>query len=303
MAWLRRALRSAPLLLSASALASTPPGEVFVDAARARALLDEGAAVLDARGGRDWAAGHLPGSAPLAWTELRQGLFRSGLLSEDDGRLQGALRAAGVWDARPVLVVGAGPTGWGEEGRLFWMMEYLGHEAVHLLDGGFPAWEAAGGPVARDGAKPPPGDFTVRRVAPRRVELDEMRALSARCAAEGPACGAVLWDTREAREYQGATPYGEARGGHLPGAVHLWFRALTDESGRLLPESSLRARLQAAGIDLDRRVVALCTGGVRSGFAYAVLRHLGAAEVANYDGSMWQWASDPALPLRSGPAP
>jgi thiosulfate/3-mercaptopyruvate sulfurtransferase len=116
------------------------------------------------------------------------------------------------------------------------------------------------------------------------VRLDQVAATSQ--------SGGLIWDTREDREYTGATPYGEARGGHIPGAVGLWYGDLLATDGTLLAEPELRALLIARGIRPDRSVITACTGGVRSGFAYAVLRDLGYPQVANYDGSMWEWSAD-----------
>ncbi|NOY25102.1 MAG: hypothetical protein GXP62_04430 [Oligoflexia bacterium] len=107
----------------------------------------------------------------------------------------------------------------------------------------------------------------------------------------------MFWDTREQREYDGATPYGEHRGGHIPGAAHVWFADLTDPRGMLLPQDQLRAILEAAGITPDHSIIAYCTGGVRSGFAVAVLRSLGYPRATNYDGGMWEWSSDKRHPL------
>ena len=274
------------LLLLPAALA----GEVFLDTPAALALVEAGAAVLDARGRAAWREGHVPGSWPIDWLDHREGRLRTGLLTEDLAALDRALEAAGVDDDRPVLVVGAGPDGWGEEGRIFWMLEYLGHPQVRLLDGGWPRWTAASAPTTTDRTLPSPGDFTPRPQHDRRALLDEVVAAT-------HTGSAVLWDTREDREYAGSTPYGERRGGHVPGAIGLWYGELTGPDGRLLPREVLLAKLSEAGLSPDRAVVPYCTGGVRSGFAYAVLRDLGYPHVANYDGSMWEWAADPALPL------
>ncbi|MCB9763210.1 MAG: sulfurtransferase [Alphaproteobacteria bacterium] len=281
-----------PSLLAAMLLNLAPlhAGEVFVDAARAAALLDAGAAVIDARGDKAWAQGHLPGSRPVAWTSIRAGWLRTGLLTEDAAALARTFSAAGVRDDAPVLVYGAGAAGWGEEGRLFWTLEYLGHGDVHVLDGGYPAWVAAGGAVSKAKDPVPAGAFTPAPVPARRARVD-------RVAAAVSDDDVVLWDTRERREYDGATPYGEPRGGHIPGAVHLWYADLLAPDGTLLPTEALTAALTAQGITPDKTVIPLCTGGVRSGFGYAVLRELGYPQVANYDGSMWEWSADAARPL------
>jgi len=135
------------------------------------------------------------------------------------------------------------------------------------------------------------GDFTAAIAASRRADLDQVAAASQ--------SGGLIWDTREDREFAGATPYGEARGGHIPGAVGLWYGELLQPDGTLLPEPQLRELLTLHGIRPDRLVITACTGGVRSGFAYAVLRDLGYPQVANYDGSMWEWSADKSRPLTS----
>jgi thiosulfate/3-mercaptopyruvate sulfurtransferase len=251
-----------PLALLALAL-SLPAhaGDVFVSAAEARALHDAGATFLDARGALDQATAHIPGAAPLGWLSLRDTPGHDGHLTAD--------------------------------------LDYLGHPDAHILDGGLPAWRAAGGPVTTGAAalkeallsEPTPGDFVPAPDPARRAGLAEVQAA-------WQSGGATLWDTREAREFTGETPYGEDRGGHIPGAVHLWYADLTRADGTLKPEDELRALLTAAGVSPAGTVIALCTGGVRSGFAYAVLRELGYPAVRNYDGSMWEWAATD-LPLTS----
>ncbi len=289
-----------PLALLALAL-SLPAhaGDVFVSAAEARALHDAGATFLDARGALDQATAHIPGAAPLGWLSLRDTPGHDGHLTADLGALAATLRAVGVSSETPVVIYDAGREGWGESGRIFWTLDYLGHPDAHILDGGLPAWRAAGCPVTTGAAalkeallsEPTPGDFVPAPDPARRAGLAEVQAA-------WQSGGATLWDTREAREFTGETPYGEDRGGHIPGAVHLWYADLTRADGTLKPEDELRALLTAAGVSPAGTVIALCTGGVRSGFAYAVLRELGYPAVRNYDGSMWEWAATD-LPLTS----
>jgi thiosulfate/3-mercaptopyruvate sulfurtransferase len=193
-----------------------------------------------------------------------------------------------VQQARPVLAYGQADQGWGEEGRIFWMLEHLGHDRVHILDGGIQAWDAAGLPMKRLTSPAEKGDFEPQP-GKGRVRLEEV-ILAQQTSSH------TIWDTRTQEEFEGATPYGEARPGHIPGALHLHWKALLDAQGRLLPELELRALLQP----FTAPVVPLCTGGVRAAFAYAVLRHLN-IETALYDGSMWEWAKRDELPLTSPP--
>ena len=267
---------------------------VFVDAQAAQALVASGATVLDTRGNKAWRAGHLPGSWLVDWTSTRASAWqeglRNGLITDDNAALETLFQNAGVRNGAPVLVVGAAREGWGEEGRLFWTLEYLGHPEVHILDGGYQAWTRAGLPTTQDMTPPARGDFRIHRDEARRATKAEVGA-----ALSAPE--AAFWDTREAREYAGATPYLEHRGGHLPGAEHLWFQDILRPDGTLRDRAELSAQLASMGLTPDKQVVAYCTGGVRSGFAYAVLRELGYPRPVNYDGSMWQWSGDAQAPL------
>ena len=84
----------------------------------------------------------------------------------------------------------------------------------------------------------------------------------------------LVLDVRDRDEFHGATPYGEQRGGHIPGAVNLPWREL----------------LAGVSLPTTRAVVVTCTGGVRSGMAYLMLRNANVVTVANHDDGMWGWA-------------
>ena len=269
--------------------------QVFLSPEEAARLIDAGAAVVDARATRRWWAGHIPGSGPVDWWSIREGRrIREGRLTSDTAQLKEALEAAGVRGDAPVVVTGRGARGWGEEGRLFWTLEYLGHPQVYVMDGGMPAWEAAGLPTERGWRRPEPGNFQPSTAPALRADTDRVQ----RAAASGDA---VIWDTRSRKEFLGATPAGERRGGHIPGARGLYYRELTDAAGRLLPREALEQALIGAGIPLDQPVITLCTGGVRAGFAYAALRELGHPAASVYDASMWAWSAAPDLPLTVAP--
>jgi thiosulfate/3-mercaptopyruvate sulfurtransferase len=258
-----------------SELMARPPGTVTV---------------LDARGVLDYWRGHVPGAAPIRWWAYRDGWLRTGRLPGDLDRLARQLGALGVDDRRPVVVSGRARDGWGEEGRIAWMLHYLGHPDVRVLDGGFRAWVSAGGAVSRAGARRLPGAFSARPRAGVRATADDV----ARAARGGE--GVVL-DVRSEREWSGATPYFEARGGRVPGAVHLEWTELLDAEGRVDRSGRALARLAALGVTPDRPVVVYCTGGVRSSEAFVALKALGFADVRNYDGSWWEWSADPSRPV------
>lgn len=263
----------------------------FVDVATARLLVeDQAATVLDTRGIVAFTRGHIDGAVRFDWQETRQGNETGGRLPANLDALAHRFSEAGVDDQRPVLVCGDGGRGWGEEARVSWVLDALGKSNVHVLDGGCAVWRDAGkawsfGPGFARRA----GKFTARPRFSARASLSDVREALA-----DP--NIVLIDVRARDEFEGATPYGEARGGHVPRAVNLDWRALSDAEGRVLRGAALRSRLTAVGVSESRPAIVYCSGGVRSAFVTELLREQG-IDARNYDGSMWEWAADATLPL------
>jgi thiosulfate/3-mercaptopyruvate sulfurtransferase len=299
------------LLLGVSALAvlgdagrGASAGRIrIVDPAEAAASLP-GIAVLDARNAREFAAGHVPGARHVDWREWtleRPGalnvLFgnpaRWGRVPDVGAALEMRLRALGLSNARPVLVVGA-PGGWGEEGRVAWNLLYWGADEVWLLDGGFPAWqtERARGVESGEARKVAPGNFVLDVRPERRIETRELRA-----AADAPATS--LLDARTPEEFAGETMAGQRRGGHIPGARLVPAKSLYRADGRYVGAEELQ-RLAGLGPSASKgpgRPITYCTGGVRSALLAVLLEARLGAVAANYDGSLWEWSADPSLPL------
>ncbi|MEO0406690.1 MAG: rhodanese-like domain-containing protein [Cyanobacteria bacterium P01_A01_bin.135] len=252
--------------------------------AAARTIQGTDAVVLDPR---TIASSRLTRAVPIAWPAFsRDAVSRRGLLLSDDQLLARKLEALGVSSDRPVLVAGD-PKAWGEDGRIVWMLRTLGHPAAAMVDGGHSALAAALAAQNIRPAQPTSGSFAVQRDTTWSIGRDRLRELMA-------SSNVVVVDSRSAAEYAGGTPHGEARGGHVPGAVHLHFKSLMDEAGYLLPRPTLLDRLAQAGITSDKTIVTYCTGGVRSAWLAVVLTDLGFS-VKNYAGSMWEWsAADPA---------
>ncbi len=185
--------------------------------------------------------------------------------------------------------MGDASEGWGEEGRWLWVLDDFGHTDAPVLDGGWQAWVSAGGTSTQDTTTPPLGDFTPLPVPAKRVSPPQV--------VQATPSGTLTGDTREDREFLGATAYGESRGGYIPGAVGLRYSELLGADGRLLPEPELHTLLSGHGLGPQTPIITACSGGVRSGFAYAVLRDLGHTNVANYDGSTWAWSAGATLPM------
>jgi thiosulfate/3-mercaptopyruvate sulfurtransferase len=266
------------------AIGSLFPSNWVVDAASAHALIASGAVVFQARGSGPKATRPIPNAAPVSWQHFsHEDVPIKGRLLDDDLVLTQRLRALGVLNDAPVVVVDDSKLGGGEAGRLTWTLRTLGHPLTYLVDGGVAALlEGEMLPV-----KPPPisGDFTVTRDLRFQITREQLR----NCIGTG---GITILDVREPREYAGETPYGESRGGHVPGAKHLFYKALLDSEGKVLPRDQIKTKLSEIGVKDDDEVVSYCTGGVRAGLVTVLLNDLGIT-ARNYAGSMWEWSASP----------
>jgi thiosulfate/3-mercaptopyruvate sulfurtransferase len=260
-------------------------------------LIDNGATLLDTRNPLAWITGHPPGAVRVRWQAFCQSRApHKGKLLDDDELLQQKLRTIGIGNDNPVLVVGNPAQSFGEDGRIVWMLRTLGHSQTALVDGGYPALVAAGVPATVECVQPTPGDFTVRRTEAWTIRREALRAiLSRQKTSTTEDRSTVLIDARQPKEYAGATPYGERRGGHLPAAVSCYYRRLLDTHGYARSRDAILETLGHPDLDPKTPIVAYCTGGVRSAFVVAVLVELGFANVKNYAGSMWEWAASPAI--------
>jgi len=256
----------------------------------ARTLITSGATVLDARNGRSHLTGILQGSVAVSWRQFSQEAApNQGKLLADLGVLQERLQAVGILGDRPVVVLADPLQGWGEDGRIVWMLRSLGHTQAVMVDGGYPAMVSFGLPTTLRVARtaPQPGSFVPQPQTEWSIDRKTLREML-----ENPAI--ALIDTRTPDEFAGAILFNEARGGHVPGAILLERQELMDAEGRLLPRDEILQILQEKGISPDQEIIAYCTGGIRSAWLIAVLSDLG-LDAKNYPGSMWDWAAAEAI--------
>ncbi|MBO0906184.1 3-mercaptopyruvate sulfurtransferase [Jiella sonneratiae] len=207
------------------------------------------------------------------------------------------VRAIGVGrDSRVVVYDGAGifaaPRAW-------WMFKAMGHAAVAVLDGGLPAWRAAGGEISSGQPEPvAPGDFVARP--------DETRIADAASVLSGLQSKAIqVVDARSAARFEGSQPEPRAglRSGHMPGARNLPFdRILAD--GRYRAPDEVRAAFDAAGVDAGAPIVASCGSGVTASVLALGAEVAGLGPLAVYDGSWSEWGQEtrPELPVVTGAA-
>jgi thiosulfate/3-mercaptopyruvate sulfurtransferase len=179
--------------------------------------------------------------------------------------------------------------------RAWWLFRLFGHPAVAVLDGGLPAWRAAGFDIEQ-GERPPPAPQTFHADlhAAKLRGLGEVRDAIA-------SGSAMVIDARPAARFAGSVPEPRpgVRPGHIPGAASLPFPDLLDAQQKLLPPDRLRAVLARAGIDGGRPVTTYCGSGVTAAVLNFAMLRAGLPEGSLYDGSWTEWGSRPDLPVET----
>jgi thiosulfate/3-mercaptopyruvate sulfurtransferase len=170
-------------------------------------------------------------------------------------------------------------------GRLWWMLRYMGHEAVAVLDGGWQVWEAAGLPTK---AGEEENETAVFIGSPRRewlVTIDEVASVP------------LLVDARSPDRYAGEIEPIDARPGHIPGAVNFFFGETWGENGRYLPPAKLKAKLEKLlGEVPAEEATFYCGSGVSACANLLALALAGLGDGRLYVGSWSEWSADPERP-------
>lgn len=180
-------------------------------------------------------------------------------------------------------------------GRLWWLLKWLGHDAVALLDGGLQAWQAAGGAVA-SGVEPARAATNFQPGAALRQLLTADEVLARLYLSEQ-----TLIDARAAARYRGEVEPLDPVAGHIPGALNRPFSENLAADGRFKPAELLRAEFDAllAGRD-PATVVHHCGSGVSALPNLLAMEVAGLGQTALFAGSWSEWCSDPARPVERG---
>jgi thiosulfate/3-mercaptopyruvate sulfurtransferase len=180
---------------------------------------------------------------------------------------------------------------WGDEGRMFWMLQYLGHPSVRILDGGWVKWVAEQRPFEHEAVQPKPGDFTVTAHPELIVNKDGLKKL-----VKGPHPDTIILDTRSVEEYAGKEIDGLPRAGHIPSAINIPWNRFLQPNATVKPHEQVKKIFEDHGLREDHEIITYCLGGVRAAWVYCLLRYVGYPRVKTYPGSWWEWSRDFAAP-------
>ncbi|HET6718179.1 MAG TPA: sulfurtransferase [Rhodocyclaceae bacterium] len=245
-----------------------------------------------AAGERAYAEGHLPGAVFL---HLDRDL--SGPMTGRNGRhplpdpqdLVARFSQLGIGEKSQVVVYD--DAGGMIASRLWWLLRWLGHDAVALLDGGWPAWLAAGGATSREVPKRSAVRFEIRLRPRLLVELDEVQNNLQRQ-------DFLLLDARSPDRFRGENETLDPVGGHIPGARNRFLKDNLTADGLLKPVAQLRAEYaEVLGGFPPGRVVHQCGSGVSACLNMLAMEHAGLVGSRLYAGSWSEWCADPARPM------
>jgi thiosulfate/3-mercaptopyruvate sulfurtransferase len=192
-----------------------------------------------------------------------------------------AVGAMGIADTDTIVVYdGAGLF---SAARVWWNFRVMGAQNVLILDGGLPAWRAAGYPISDTPVSCSPKTFTAKfNPSAVRSKADVSATIQSK--------SAQIVDARPAARFSGDAPEPRPglRGGHMPGALSIPFQEIIGD-GKLKDLNGLKAVFESAGVDISEPVIATCGSGVSAALIDLALNSLNAADHAIYDGSWAEW--------------
>jgi thiosulfate/3-mercaptopyruvate sulfurtransferase len=266
----------------------------------AAALPEAGVLVADCRfelgkpeaGLAAWRAGHIPGAVHV---DLERDL--SAPVTAATGRhplpspteFAATLARLGIGNDTSVICYDAGSGAFAA--RLWWMLRWLGHDAVAVLDGGFAAWTAEGRPVSTHGPAPHRAAAFVPRPQPGMVvDAAEVIAALGR--------GEALVDVRGTERFAGKSEPLDTVAGHIPGAVNLPYLENLDAAGRFCAPAELAGLWRArTGAGAGRAPICMCGSGVTACQGLLALEAAGIPGGRLYAGSWSEWIRDPSRPV------
>ena len=174
--------------------------------------------------------------------------------------------------------------------RLWWLLRYLGHDQVWVLNGGFKAWQNAGGEVTATLPQSYPASFKVNSPLCRVITADDLTQTES-----------AITDARDLPRYLGEQEPIDPVAGHIPGARCLPFANNLTESGQFKSQQVLREQFLQAGISDSQPSICYCGSGVTACHNIIALCHAGFPQPVLYPGSWSEWITNSKRPIATGP--
>lgn len=248
-----------------------------------------------AAGAKAYAEGHIPGAG-----HADTGTLLSGPVNGNNGRhplpdpqaFCNALAALGADNDTQIIAYDAEDSMFAA--RLWWLLRWVGHENVRVLDGGLHAWQQAGGELSTDLAQAQPGNFSLRRHAMPTVAYDDVLANT-------KSQEKILLDARSPDRYRGENETIDPVGGHIPGALNRFFKENIDASGQFKPAGQLQKEFQQLlGDTPPQQLIHQCGSGVSACHNLLAMEVAGLGGGTLYPGSWSEWCCQEDAPVARG---
>src|SRR4030095_56194 len=215
-----------------------------------------GLVVIDVRGDAAYEyGGHIPGAVHTTWHQYSDPkAVAKGLLDSDMNRMEQKMRALGLNQDSEVVIYSNPFDNWGDEGRMYWMLEYFGHTKMRILDGGWVKWVADQRPFEHGRVTAKPGNFTIRPAAHTIIAKDELRAL-----VRQSQDNLKILDARSLEEFLGKEVSGIPRPGHIPSALHVAWNGFLNTNATVKDLSTIKAGLEEKGLGAEDDIVCFLT--------------------------------------------
>ncbi|RTE09086.1 sulfurtransferase [Paenibacillus whitsoniae] len=175
--------------------------------------------------------------------------------------------------------------------RLWWMLKFLGHSEVYVLDQGYAAWKVAGYPVTAEVTQPYPRTFSPKVNRRMLASMDEVKDKLGRP-------GTVLVDSREERRYLGLEEPIDKAAGHIPGARNFFWKGVLGENGAW--KTAAEQEQHFASLRDAEEIIVYCGSGVTACPNVLALNEAGFDNVKLYSGSWSDWISWEENPIATG---
>ena len=278
-------------------------GEYVISASELKSKMDAGEkmTIVDTRGISDEKT-TIKGAVTMNWKMISKS-------EKTDGTLQGEAGYARTLEAQEISKIlsefglgiddqiifisdGYATGGWGDDGRMLWQLLQCGYTNLKMVNGGVSAMKAVCGNAWENysqtgSSEPVKKTVTIENVNQELNSITTENLLS--MYKNGESFKTV--DVRKNAEYNGEILYKETSGGHLKDAVHIRFTDLFRADGTLKSVDELTYMFEKAGLSKTDKIVTYCTGGIRSGYTYLVLKMCGFEKAVNYAESTYRWSN------------
>lgn len=256
--------------------------------------------IVDCRPLNEYIAGHIPGAISLGDKcdkALRDGTERA---FRDISKYENLLGKVGISNNSSIIFYHGNQWTLLDAAVAFWILEYLGHEKVYILDGGIDAWRKAGKRLSNKPSRKEASVFKANPKHSRYATSEEMLKVG-----KGKVSDIQLIDSRTESEFDGSEVHA-LRGGHIPNTtINVSHeKTLATSKNRKTGKMEVTEYLdpdavsrEFASLDKNRRTVAYCHTGTRAAMTYLQLRLLGFKDPANYDESWRVYGSNIDFPV------